>query len=429
MAMNTQDAQAFRKFATRWLEFRDKPEGSSWDRVCQNIELLYSRMSLPKPEIIPCRGPLQRIVFPSLVGAMLKQGQEDTLKKGFERTHIESAALRKSWQALWKEAVQSISWQRNLESEGTGLLLNKSIRFELERTLKSELTLQLDRAIGADLHSELEQLGMRILTQPYDRLRLRMLLDAAEETNLWNAFLCRLPLDMRGIVEAPVSVALDSVPYSRSGNNRTAWLGAWDWPWLATSNFIARSWSLELSGHASTHLGAWTELLRDAAAFLFCENCCFVYVKPTIVSFDENGRLHNELTAAVEFADGTKLFCWHGVEVPEFVITKPKSIKIKMIDEEPNSEVKRVMIERFGLDLYLFGAKVIHRDDFGVLYRKEMRGDEPLVVVKVTNSTPEPDGSFKNYFLRVPPQTTTAKAAVAWTFGLKTDEYNPIQES
>jgi hypothetical protein len=31
--------------------------------------------------------------------------------------------------------------------------------------------------------------------------------------------------------------------------------------------------------------------------------------------------------------------------------------------------------------------------------------------------------------LRVPPEVTTCKEALAWTFGMSTEEYNPIKES
>ena len=50
-------------------------------------------------------------------------------------------------------------------------------------------------------------------------------------------------------------------------------------------------------------------------------------------------------------------------------------------------------------------------------------------MVEVQNSTPEPDGSIKTYFLRVPPATRTAREAVAWTFGLGAVEYRPAAES
>ena len=46
-------------------------------------------------------------------------------------------------------------------------------------------------------------------------------------------------------------------------------------------------------------------------------------------------------------------------------------------------------------------------------------------MVKVVNSTPEADGSFKDYWLRVPPTITTAHAAVAWSFSETPASYAP----
>jgi len=50
-------------------------------------------------------------------------------------------------------------------------------------------------------------------------------------------------------------------------------------------------------------------------------------------------------------------------------------------------------------------------------------------MVEVRNSTPEPDGMVKNYWLRVPPNMTTAREAVAWTFCLSEREYDPLKET
>ncbi len=71
------------------------------------------------------------------------------------------------------------------------------------------------------------------------------------------------------------------------------------------------------------------------------------------------------------------------------------------------------------------GETPVQSDDFGSLWRWERSGGEPLVWVQVINSTPEPDGSFKDYFLRVPPWMTTAREAVAWTFGEDEESYAP----
>jgi hypothetical protein len=137
---------------------------------------------------------------------------------------------------------------------------------------------------------------------------------------------------------------------------------------------------------------------------------------------------------AVKYVDGWGVFSWHGVRFPidkGFVITSPELITVKHIETEENIEQRRVMIERYGLAKYLLdsGAEKIHQDDWGTLYRKEVAGDEPIFMVGVVNSTAEPDGTFKDYFLRVPPTVVTAHAAVAWTFDMTPEQYNLAQQT
>jgi hypothetical protein len=76
-------------------------------------------------------------------------------------------------------------------------------------------------------------------------------------------------------------------------------------------------------------------------------------------------------------------------------------------------------------------TKIIDRcNDTGmVLFQIDGIFDEPVSYLKVINSTQEPDGSYKNYYLCVPPQTKKCKEAVAWTFGMNADEYQPAQET
>jgi hypothetical protein len=71
----------------------------------------------------------------------------------------------------------------------------------------------------------------------------------------------------------------------------------------------------------------------------------------------------------------------------------------------------------------------IDEDEYGVLYRKSQALDEPIVVVRVLNPTPEPDGTNKFYFLRVAPYITTARHAVAWTFDMDEQDYQPAKQS
>jgi hypothetical protein len=55
--------------------------------------------------------------------------------------------------------------------------------------------------------------------------------------------------------------------------------------------------------------------------------------------------------------------------------------------------------------------------------------EEPVTYVEVVNSTPEPDGTRRTYFLRVPPTVQSAREAVAWTFALDGGAYRPTVES
>ena len=146
---------------------------------------------------------------------------------------------------------------------------------------------------------------------------------------------------------------------------------------------------------------------------------------------DERGRLHNESRAAVEYEDGFTVHAWHGARVPPDVILKPQEITADRINREPNAEVRHVLVERFGAERYIreCGAQEVARDAYGILYRKDFRDDEPLAFVCVQNSTPDVDGHRKSYWLRVSPRCRTPHEAVAWTFGMTPEEYDPEVET
>jgi hypothetical protein len=142
-------------------------------------------------------------------------------------------------------------------------------------------------------------------------------------------------------------------------------------------------------------------------------------------------RLHCIDGPAVAWPDGDHYYFWRGVQVPEKVVLRPFDLTTREVLGEPNAEVRRVMMERYGPARLLLdgGAVERGRDACGVLYHLPLQGDEDLVMVKVRNSTPEPDGSTRDYYLRVPPSMRTAREAVAWTFGLTPNEYRPVRET
>jgi hypothetical protein len=122
---------------------------------------------------------------------------------------------------------------------------------------------------------------------------------------------------------------------------------------------------------------------------------------------------------------------WRGVTVDERIAFRPQEITAQEVLHEPNAELRRVKMERMGLERFLTESnpEVLDRDkDAGgerKLFRVQLEGDEPLVCVSVNCPS-----TGRHYLLRVPPGTRTCREAVAWTAGFDNPkDYAPLVET
>lgn len=208
------------------------------------------------------------------------------------------------------------------------------------------------------------------------------------------------------------------------------------------------------------------------------DEMCILTDRPTVLTLDDAGDLHNETGPAMAWSDGYALYFWHGVAVPGEAIEHPETYPTDKVFSEPNTEVRRALIEKIGWDRLAedLGLKEVQRDRWGILLKAGRRVDsEALVLVKMVNSTPEGhyervpegrlprvlvthkrDGSelrilpqlvnhaefvldagphgeeapyYKEYVNRVPPRTKTAHEGLAWSFNMTTKEYQPEIET
>jgi hypothetical protein len=198
-------------------------------------------------------------------------------------------------------------------------------------------------------------------------------------------------------------------------------LGQHDAPWLALFDAVGRLDTLAGLAETARTAGWWWPYERLA---IICE-------RPAELHRDEPGRLHRGDGPALRYPDGFALHAWRGMPIPPGFTATLAGLDVERIDAEENAELRRVMMEVFGYDRYLAesGAKPLHRDETGVLWRIDYSDDEPVTMVEVVNSTPEPDGTHRTYFLRVPPRTRTAREGVAWTFGVSAEEYQPVRQT
>ena len=158
--------------------------------------------------------------------------------------------------------------------------------------------------------------------------------------------------------------------------------------------------------------------------------------RPTVIARDGQGRLHSQTGPALAYSDGWTIHAVHGVRVPAEIIEHPEAITVDRILTDPNTEVRRVMIDLRGWDWFTAAAGlrlVDTADDPGnpgetitLWDLPEQVYDEPVRVVLVTNASPERDGTRRRYGLTVPADCDSAEGAVAWTFGIDADDYRSL---
>ena len=127
----------------------------------------------------------------------------------------------------------------------------------------------------------------------------------------------------------------------------------------------------------------------------------------------------------------TTRFLWRSVVVPPTSSFRPESLTSDVILFESNAELRRVMLERVGLERVLDQAKAVIRDcdrdaGEGAAATSTSRWIRRLrtYLQCVCPST------GREYLLRVPPDTRTCRQAAAWLAGFgNPDAYRPIVET
>ncbi len=274
--------------------------------------------------------------------------------------------------------------------------------------------------------------GAQVWDQVWDQVRAQVWdqVRAQVGAQVWDQVRAQVGAQVRAQVWDQVRAQVGDAGYGQHDAN---WLGFYDtFKALGLGDLVER-------------LDGLNELAESCGWWWPFQGLVILTERQSCLQRDERGRLHSESDMALRYPDGWGIYSWHGVRVSEAVILHPERITAADVKAEQNAEVRRVMLARMGEDRFVreSGATPIHADACGVLYDF---GDETLAV-KVINSTAEPDGSFKPYWLYVhpelrplhmkdngdveigEPQKKTARNAVASTFGLRGDAYAPAQES
>jgi hypothetical protein len=161
----------------------------------------------------------------------------------------------------------------------------------------------------------------------------------------------------------------------------------------------------------------WRDLCKHSGPRFETEHFVVVCDRPELLCLDEDNRPHSLEGPACRWRDGAAYYAVHGVYVPGWVVELPEAITLAHIDDEENAEVRRVMIDQFGVGKYADAGETVDKwhDEKGGpmrLLRRIVPGqEEPVQFLQMTNSTPNPDGTVKQYWVRVDPEIVSCMDA------------------
>jgi hypothetical protein len=174
-------------------------------------------------------------------------------------------------------------------------------------------------------------------------------------------------------------------------------------------------------------------IAENAGWMLPHKEICWLSDRPLVLKHDGRGRLHNPIGPSLNYCalhnpDGWSYYAWKGIEVPAWTIEHKDRITLEAIATERSMHVRRCMIEILSPARFVAmgGAIRLAEDETGVLWRAMWRFGDAWAAVEVVNGTPESDGSHRRYYLQVPADLPTPRAAVAWSYGLDEHAYRDL---
>ena len=187
--------------------------------------------------------------------------------------------------------------------------------------------------------------------------------------------------------------------------------------WMA--DFCVSVIKIVLNSEAQKAFECLKQLLVECGWIFALDDVCYACDRPLKLSLDSEDRLHAEGESAIEFADGYKLYSYHGVTLPEkYGQLHPHQWEARWILEEENAELRRVLIQGIGYARICQELQAIELDTWQEYTLLRIDSDidgfapeekEPIYLLKMTC----PSTGFI-HALRVPPDMQSAREAIRW---------------
>jgi hypothetical protein len=187
---------------------------------------------------------------------------------------------------------------------------------------------------------------------------------------------------------------------------------------------------------AGLQIGFGTQRLAWQPA-LIVSDCLNVQTLPSDLKIQGPIDLAGSGITALPPSLASSRLLWRGIPVRPEVVVHPESLSAEEVLNEPNAEIRRIMLDRVGCEVLLAKAKArtVHQDTDAGGFRRVVD-----VQLKARNSSPirtlqrflecRCPSTGRVYLMRVPSELATCHAAAAWLAGFDNpDEYQPLMET
>ena len=237
-----------------------------------------------------------------------------------DRPRAEAAVRRAFRRAGMSDAVRMI-WT---SSPMSGAITAESLT---HRATRSRIVAAQVRAAAS-----LQQNILRLVTSAMSTLIRQMVLDPISRqvtAHVWRPINDRVTRAIKGTVSS------------------TPAYGQHDAPWLAFADV------LEQAGADGSEIEPAAEIAQSCGWWWPFDDVCVLSDRHALIARDDRGRLHASDGPAVMYPDGWSIYSWHGIVVDPSVVLHSDLITVAQIQDEPDLDVRRVLLERYGADRYL----------------------------------------------------------------------------
>jgi hypothetical protein len=241
-------------------------------------------------------------------------------------------------------------------------------------------------------------------------------------------------------VDSAVGSAVDSAVRSAVGSAGMSFFAGSLWAgYSAWADYFSEVLAVSIDRN-------YLEMTESCGFYWTLDSVCFASERPARINLDDRGRLHSSTEQSIGYPSGWGLWHWHGVAVPEWIILQPERISLELINKESNAEVRRAMVERYGLDRLKDHGKLIHSDSLKGMFPQYINtggserqflgyvaGEEKVSLYELPVENAEGrkakvihvtcPSTLRDYVLGVDADHTRAIAAVASTFNLTEQQY------